>query len=140
MSKNTIDSITEQEENVVTSTSLSSDVGDSLQGVTSSHSESLGVNEMSSTAPRGEEEELDELSPASQPNHGVDDVTSSMESKSQLRNFLSVAKAKWDNVPQGWMQQRTNKDDWSLLLEAPAPFLVTLPELVELRLLSVSIY
>lgn len=110
MSKNTIDSITEQEENVETSTSLSSDVGDSLQGVTSQQSESLGINEMSSPT-SSEEEVLDELSSTSQPTDGVDDVTPSMEDKSQLRNFLSVAKAKWDNVPQGWMQQRTNKED-----------------------------
>lgn len=131
MSKNTIDSITEQEENVEHSTSLSSDgSGNELQGVTL-QSESLGVNEMSSPTSSREEEELDELSPASQPTHGVDDVTSSMEGKSQLRNFLSVAKAKWDNVPQGWMQQRTNKGDWRLMVEASAPFLVSLPELAE---------
>ena len=111
MSKNTIDSITEQEENVETSTSLSSDVGDRLQGVTSPQSESLGINEPSSLPTSSEEEGLDELSPASSTsvvNAGEDDSTSSMEGKSQLRNFLSVAKAKWDNVPQGWMQQRTN--------------------------------
>ena len=111
MSKNTIDSITEQEENVETSTSLSSDGSDSLQGVTSLSSELHVNNEMSSPTPSSEEEELDELSSTSQPTGGVDDVTSSMEGKSQLRNFLSVAKAKWDNVPQGWMQQRTNKGD-----------------------------
>ena len=110
MSKNTIDSITEQEENVEPSTSLSSDVGDPLQGVTSPHSESLGINETSSP-PTSNGEELDELTSSSQPTGGVDDVTPSTEGKSQLRNFLSVAKAKWDNVPQGWMQQRTNKDD-----------------------------
>ena len=111
MSKNTIDSITEQEENVVTSTSSSSDVGDDpLQGVTSPQSESLGINEMSSPT-SSKEEVLDELSSTSLPSDGVDDVTSSTEDKSQLRNFLSVAKAKWDNVPQGWMQQRTNKED-----------------------------
>lgn len=111
MSKNTIDSITEQEENVETSTSLSSDGSDSMQGVTSLPSELHVNNEMSSPTPSSEEEELDELSSTSQPTGGVDDVTSSMEGKSQLRNFLSVAKAKWDNVPQGWMQQRTNKGD-----------------------------
>ena len=109
MSKNTIDSITEQEEKVETSTSLSSDGSDPLQGVTPA-SESLGINEMSSPSTSSEEEGLDELSSTSQPTGGVDDVTASMEGKSQLRNFLSVAKAKWDNVPQGWMQQRTNKD------------------------------
>lgn len=109
MSKNTIDSITEQEENVDTSTSLSGDVGDALQGVTSLPSQSLGINEMSPT-PSSEEEVSDELSSSSQPD-GVDDVTPGLGSKSQLRNFLSVAKAKWDNVPQGWMQQRTNKED-----------------------------
>ena len=110
MSKNTIDSITEQEEKVdVTTSHLSSDVGDALQGVTTLPEASLGINEMSPTT-SSEEEVTDELSSTSQPN-GVDDVTPSMESKSQLRNFLSVAKAKWDNVPQGWMQQRTNKED-----------------------------
>ena len=111
MSKNTIDSITEQEENVETSTSLSSDVENSLQGVTSPQTESLGTNEMSSPTTPREDDGLDELSLASPPTDGVDDVTSSMEGESQLRNFLSVAKAKWDNVPQGWMQQRTNKED-----------------------------
>lgn len=121
MSKNTIDSITEQEEKVESSTSLSSDdVGDSidLQGVTL-QSESLGINEMSTQPASNEEEELDELSLTSQPTGG-EDVSTSTDGKSQLRNFLSVAKAKWDNVPQGWMQQRTNKGDWrSLVTEAP---------------------
>ena len=114
MSKNTIDSITEQEENVETSTSLSSDVTDSLQGsnsVTTLQSESLGINEMSSPTPSSGETGLDELSSAPQPTGGGDAPASSTEDKSQLRNFLSVAKAKWDNVPQGWMQQRTNKED-----------------------------
>ena len=117
MSKNTIDSITEQEEIVEDSTTLSSDVTDSLQGsnsVTTLQSEPLGINEMSTSTSSGEGERLDELSPASSTsvvNAGGDDSTSSMEGKSQLRNFLSVAKAKWDNVPQGWMQQRTNKED-----------------------------
>lgn len=110
MSKNTIDSITEQEEIVDTSTSSSSDGSNSLQGVTPLHSESLGINEMSPTT-SSEEEELDELSSTSSPTVGLDDVTPGKEGKSQLRNFLSVAKAKWDNVPQGWMQQRTNKED-----------------------------
>ena len=112
MSKNTIDSTTEQEENVELSTSLSSDGSDSLQGgVTSLPSELHVNNEMSSPPPSHEEEGLDELSSTSQPTRGGEDVTSSMEGKSQLRNFLSVAKAKWDNVPQGWMQQRTTKED-----------------------------
>lgn len=111
MSKNTIDSITEQEENVETSTSSSSDVGDSLQGVTSFSSETLGLNGETSPLTSSEHEPPSELSTSSQPTHGEDDVTSGLEGKSQLRNFLSVAKAKWDNVPQGWMQQRTNKED-----------------------------
>ena len=111
MSKNTIDSITEQEENVVTSTSLPSDGEHALQGVSAPQSSSLGINEMSSPTPSSEETELDELSSTSLPTDGVDAVTPGMEGKSQLRNFLSVAKAKWDNVPQGWMQQRTNKED-----------------------------
>ena len=111
MSKNTIDSITEQEENVETSTSSSSDVGAPLQGVTTPQLESLGINDMSSSTSSSEEEGLDELSSASQPTGGGDAPTSSTEDKSQLRNFLSVAKAKWDNVPQGWTQQRTNKED-----------------------------
>jgi hypothetical protein len=114
MSKNTIDSVTEQEESVEPSTTLSSDGGDSLQGVTSLHSESLGINEMSSPTASSEEVGLDELSSSSPAADTVnashdDDSTSSMEGKSQLRNFLSVAKAKWDNVPQGWMQQRTSQ-------------------------------
>lgn len=114
MSKNTIDSITEQEEKVEVSTTLSSDdVGDpiDLQGVNTSQSESLGINEMSTQPASNEQEELDELSLSSQPTGGEDVVTPSTDGKSQLRNFLSVAKAKWDNVPQGWMQQRTNKED-----------------------------
>ena len=137
MSKNTIDSITEQEEKVdVTTSHLSSDVGDALQGVTTLPSESLGINEMSPTTSR-EEEVTDELSLSSQPNDGVDDVTPSMESKSQLRNFLSVAKAKWDNVPQGWMQQRTNKEDWRSLAETLSS--LGIPTVtVELLFLSVS--
>tara|TARA_B100000212_G_C27361611_1_gene528446 strand:- start:471 stop:803 length:333 start_codon:yes stop_codon:yes gene_type:complete len=110
MSKNTIDSITEEEEIVETSTHLSSDGGAPLQEVTPLTSEPLGINEMSSPTTSNEEEELDELSSTSLPTNGRD-VTSSPEGKSQLRNFLSVAKAKWDNVPQGWMQQRTNKED-----------------------------
>ena len=68
------------------------------------------------TYPSSEEEGLDELSSTSQTdniNASGDDVATSMEGKSQLRNFLSVAKAKWDNVPQGWMQQRTSREDWS---------------------------
>ena len=114
MSKNTIDSITEQEEKVEVSTTLSSDVGDSLQDVTTSHAESLGINELGTHSTSNEEEELDELSSTSQPTHVGEDVvtsTSTLEGKSQLRNFLSVAKAKWDNVPQGWMQQRTTQGD-----------------------------
>lgn len=113
MSKNTIDSVTEQEEIVELSTSSSSDGSDhELQSVTTLHSESLGVNEMSSPATSREEEGLDELSKSSQPPiSGKDDDTPGLEGKSQLRNFLSVAKAKWDNVPQGWMQQRTTKED-----------------------------
>lgn len=112
MSKNTIDSITEQEDNAESSASLSSDVGDPLQDVTTLQTESLGINEMSTHAPSNGDEELDELSSTSQPTNGGKDIgASSVEGKSQLRNFLSVAKAKWDNVPQGWMQQRTNQGD-----------------------------
>jgi len=114
MSKNTIDSVTEQEENVDTSTQLSSDVGDPLQSVTTSPSESPTLNEMSQPVSSGEEEGLDGLTQlTSQPTYvGKEvDAPSTLEGKSQLRNFLSVAKAKWDNVPQGWMQQRTTKDD-----------------------------
>ncbi len=115
MSKNTIDSITEQEEKVESSTTLSSDVGDPLQGASTLHTESLGINEMSSPTSSREVEGSDELSLTSSvgtvsASHD-DDLTPSMEGKSQLRNFLSVAKAKWDNVPQGWMQQRTTKED-----------------------------
>ncbi len=110
MSKSTIDSITE-EEKVELSTQLSSDGCNSLQDVTTSHSESLEINELSTPTTSSEGEELDELSSTSQPTGGGDDVTPGMEGKSQLRNFLSVAKAKWDNVPQGWMQQRTTKED-----------------------------
>tara|TARA_B100000925_G_C21984918_1_gene464055 strand:- start:581 stop:925 length:345 start_codon:yes stop_codon:yes gene_type:complete len=114
MSKNTIDSITEEEEIVETSTHLSSDGGVPLQEATPLTSEPLGINEMSSPTPSSEEEGLDELSSTSQTdniNASGDDVATSMEGKSQLRNFLSVAKAKWDNVPQGWMQQRTSRED-----------------------------
>ncbi len=110
MSKNTIDSIAEEKENVEDSTSLSSDGGDTLQEVTTLHAESLGTNEMSLPSTSSEEDGLDELSLTSQPNNGGDAAPSS-EGKSQLRNFLSVAKAKWDNVPQGWMQQKTSRED-----------------------------
>jgi hypothetical protein len=109
MSKNTIETVTEEEEIVETTASLSSDgCHPELQSENTPQSELLGINEMSSST-SSEEEELDELTSSPNPT-GLDDVTPSMESKSQLRNFLSVAKAKWDNVPQGWMQQRTNKD------------------------------
>jgi len=111
MSKNTIDSpVTEEETKVEPSTILSSDGGAPLQEVTPPTSEPLGINEMSSPTTSNEEEGLDELSSTSQPNIGGDGSTSP-EGKSQLRNFLSVAKAKWDNVPQGWMQQRTSRED-----------------------------
>ena len=113
MSKNTIDSITEQEENVEDSTTLSSDVIDSLQDVTTLHTESLGVNEMSSPSTSNEEgfDELSSTSPASTMGVSKDELAPGTDGKSQLSNFLSVAKAKWDNVPQGWMQQRTNKEN-----------------------------
>ena len=127
MSKNSIDSVTEEEAVVVTTTSLSGvDDGDPLQEVTPLQSESLGVNEMSSPTTSNEEEGLDEHSFTSQPSNinanSGDDVTPSMEGKSQLRNFLSVAKAKWDNVPQGWMQQRTSRDNWRSLGSDPVFF------------------
>jgi len=114
MSKNTIDSVTEEEEIVETSTSLSSDGGDALQGVTTLPSESLGINEMVTTTSLSGEEALDELSSTPQSSTvsaGRDDVAPGMAGKSQLRDFLSVAKAKWDNVPQGWMQKRTTRDE-----------------------------
>lgn len=113
MSKNTIDSITEQEENVESSTSLASDVGDPLQDVSTSRSESLLNNGMPTHSTSHDEEETDELPSSTQPTNGSgrDETASTTEGKSQLRNFLSVAKAKWDNVPQGWMQQRTTQGD-----------------------------
>ena len=116
MSKNTIDSIAEEETKVEPSTILSSDGGAPLQEVSPLQSEPLGINEMSSSTTSNEEEDLDGLSSTSQPNNGENSAPSS-EGKSQLRNFLSVAKAKWDNVPQGWMQQRTSREDWSARVE-----------------------
>lgn len=114
MSKNTIDSATEQEEIVEDSTSLSSDGEHSLQGVTSLHSESLVINEMSTHSTSKEEEGLNELSSTSEQSTSSaskEVIASGLEGKSQLRNFLSATKAKWDNVPQGWMQQKSNKED-----------------------------
>jgi len=105
MSKNTIDGVTEEVTSVTDVPSSSETHAhemsvDSESPVTLSDTKELGVSESTSfsTLPSLEDGEY-QSSP------------SSTEGKSQLRDFLSVAKAKWDNVPQGWMQQRTNKDD-----------------------------
>jgi hypothetical protein len=118
MSKNTIESDTEQEDKIVESTSSLSPLGasDSMQEInpTQMSSPSTLLQSEQPVSPGKEEGIQNQLaSPVtvtSTNDGGDDDVsTSSMEGKSQLRNFLSVAKAKWDNVPQGWMQQRTSQ-------------------------------